>query len=87
MNQCKNLHPTVEVGDEMFKGHLAWNMQKQQESQTLLPNKVVRDNSRKVLICQAVVAQAFNPSTWEAEAEAGGFLSPRPVLSTECIPG
>jgi hypothetical protein len=28
-----------------------------------------------------VVAHAFNPSTWEAEA--GGFLSSRPVWSTE----
>ena len=30
---------------------------------------------------RAVVAHAFNPSTWEAEA--GGFLSPRPAWSTE----
>jgi hypothetical protein len=30
---------------------------------------------------QAVVAHAFNPSTWEAEA--GGFLSSRPVWCTE----
>jgi hypothetical protein len=29
----------------------------------------------------AVVAQAFNPST--REAEAGGFLSSRPAWSTE----
>jgi hypothetical protein len=28
-----------------------------------------------------VVAQAFNPNTWEAEA--GGFLSSRPAWSTE----
>jgi hypothetical protein len=28
-----------------------------------------------------VVAHAFNPSTWEAEA--GGFLSSRPPWSTE----
>ena len=28
-----------------------------------------------------VVAQAFNPSTWEAEA--GGFLSSRPAWSTK----
>jgi hypothetical protein len=33
----------------------------------------------------AVVAHAFNPSTWEAEA--GGFLSSRPVWSTESVPG
>jgi hypothetical protein len=30
---------------------------------------------------QVVVVQAFNPSTWEAEA--GGFLSSRPAWSTE----
>jgi hypothetical protein len=34
---------------------------------------------------QAVVAHAFNPSTWEAEA--GGFLRLRPVWSTELVPG
>jgi len=28
-----------------------------------------------------VVAQAFNPSTWKAEA--GGFLSSKPAWSTE----
>jgi hypothetical protein len=33
----------------------------------------------------AVVAHAFNPSTWEAEA--GGFLSLRPAWSTEWVPG
>jgi hypothetical protein len=30
---------------------------------------------------RAVVAYAFNPSTWEAEA--GGFLSSRPAWSTK----
>jgi hypothetical protein len=30
-----------------------------------------------------LVAHAFNPSTWEAEAEAGGFLSSRPAWSTK----
>jgi hypothetical protein len=32
-----------------------------------------------------MVAHTFNPSTWEAEAEAeaGGFLSWRPACSTE----
>ena len=34
---------------------------------------------------RAVVARAFNPSTWEAEA--GGFLSSRPAWSTEWVPG
>jgi hypothetical protein len=32
-----------------------------------------------------VVAHAFNPSSWEAEA--GGFLSSRPAWSTEQVPG
>jgi hypothetical protein len=31
------------------------------------------------------VAQAFNPSTWEAEA--GRFLSSRPAWSTVGVPG
>ena len=34
---------------------------------------------------RAVVAPAFNPSTWEAEA--GGFLSLSPAWSTEWVPG
>jgi hypothetical protein len=34
-------------------------------------------------IVRAVVAHAFNPSTWEAEAEAGRFLSQKPAWSTE----
>jgi hypothetical protein len=37
-----------------------------------------------VACCRAVVACAFNPSTWEAEA--GGFLSLRPAWSTELVP-
>jgi major histocompatibility complex class I len=32
-------------------------------------------------LCRAVVAHAFNPGTWEAEA--GRFLSSRPDWSTE----
>jgi major histocompatibility complex class I len=36
---------------------------------------------KKKIYCRAVVAHAFNPSTWEAEA--GGFLSSRPAWSTE----
>jgi hypothetical protein len=33
----------------------------------------------------AMVAHAFNPSTWEAEA--GWFLSSRPAWSTKWVPG
>jgi hypothetical protein len=32
-----------------------------------------------------MLAHAFNPSTWEAEA--GGFLSSRPAWSKEWVPG
>jgi hypothetical protein len=35
----------------------------------------------------AVMAHIFNPRTWEAEAEAGGFLILRPAWSTEWVPG
>jgi major histocompatibility complex class I len=35
-------------------------------------------------IWPGVVAHAFSPSTWEAEA--GGFLSLRPAWSTERVP-
>jgi hypothetical protein len=36
-------------------------------------------------LSQAVVAHTFNSSTWEAEA--GRFLSSKPVWSTEWVPG
>jgi hypothetical protein len=36
-----------------------------------------------ILDSPGVVVHAFNPSTREAEAEAGGFLSLRPAWSTE----
>jgi hypothetical protein len=36
--------------------------------------------------CQAVVVHAFNPSTPEAEAEAGGFLSSRTARATQRNP-
>jgi hypothetical protein len=37
------------------------------------------------MIGPGMVARAFNPSTWEAEA--GEFLSSRPAWSTELVPG
>jgi hypothetical protein len=43
------------------------------------------DLFKKGSLGQAVVAHAFNPSTWEAEA--GGFLSSKPAWSTEWVPG
>jgi hypothetical protein len=42
---------------------------------------VVRYGLYVLLHTATVVAYAFNPSTWEAEA--GGFLSSRPAWSTE----
>jgi hypothetical protein len=42
---------------------------------------VGRGHLREAITSWAVVAHAFNPSTWEAEA--GGFLSSRPAWSTE----
>jgi hypothetical protein len=38
-------------------------------------------HTHKIKVRWAVVAHAFNPSTWEAEA--GGFLSLRPAWSTK----
>jgi hypothetical protein len=47
------------------------------------PAKMSCTNERikKVWMGQAVVVHAFNPRNWEAEA--GGFLSSRPVWSIE----
>jgi hypothetical protein len=42
-------------------------------------NPVKKKNKKQTK--PGVVAHAFNPSTWEAEA--GGFLSSRPAWSTE----
>jgi hypothetical protein len=47
--------------------------------------KTPRYIKKKNLLNQAVVAHAFNPSTWEAEASR--FLSSRPAWSTEWVPG
>jgi hypothetical protein len=40
-----------------------------------------RNMNKKCPHSRAVVVQAFNPNTWEAEA--GRFLSSRPAWSTE----
>jgi hypothetical protein len=40
---------------------------------------------RFITVNRAMVAHAFNPSTWEAEA--GGFLGSRPAWSTKWVPG
>jgi hypothetical protein len=55
-------------------------IEEEEDSQLLGPenifNKIIEENFH-----QEVVAHAFNPSTWEAEA--GGFLSSRPSWTTE----
>jgi hypothetical protein len=53
-------------------------------NQTCLHNLNLRIKKKKVTkssVVLGVVAHAFNPSTWEAEA--GGFLSSRPAWSTK----
>jgi hypothetical protein len=46
---------------------------------------IINKSLKKKKISGAVVAHAFNPSTWEAEA--GRYLSSRPAWSTERVPG
>jgi hypothetical protein len=46
-----------------------------------LPHQQMSAYLSKLNLVPGVVAHAFNPSTWEAEA--GGFLSLRPAWSTE----
>jgi hypothetical protein len=45
------------------------------------PNYKIAELLSKKIKSREVVAQAFNPSTWEAEAN--GFLSSRPAWSAE----
>jgi hypothetical protein len=49
----------------------------------LYPFKILEEEIS--ILARRVVAHAFNPSTWKAEA--GGFLSLRPAWSTEWVPG
>jgi hypothetical protein len=53
--------------------------------QSTQPGSPVRTQNQTLSLCWAVVAHAFNPSTWEAET--GRFLSSRPARSTEWVPG
>ena len=48
-------------------------------SLTLFTSYLVYSSDKTDAVSWAVVAHTFNPSSWEAEAEAGGFLSLRPV--------
>jgi hypothetical protein len=45
------------------------------------PKKSSKSSLKYKIVNQVVVAHAFNPSTWEAEAN--GSLSSRPVWSIE----
>jgi hypothetical protein len=45
--------------------------------------KGINNSLKEIKEKPGMVAHAFNPSTREAEAEAGGFLSSRPAWSTE----
>jgi hypothetical protein len=47
---------------------------------------LLKNNNKKGITSEVMVAHTFNISTWEAEAEAGGFLSSRPAWSTEWVP-
>ena len=51
----------------------------------MVKKKKKKKSSLKASLSRAVVAHAFNPSTWEAEA--GKFLSSRPAWSTKRVPG
>jgi hypothetical protein len=57
------------------KNTLIWDFTNTEVLQPALQNILER------MPTPGVVAQAFNPSTWEAEA--GRFLSSRPAWSTE----
>jgi hypothetical protein len=70
-----NSQPSVMGSDALF-----WCVSRQQQYIHIYEiNKSLKKKKEKK--SRAVVAQAFNPSTWEAEA--GGFLSLRPAWSTE----
>jgi hypothetical protein len=58
----------------------------QPKSEVLIIDGFFFSFKKKNICSRAVVAHAFNPSTREAEAEAGGFLSSRPAWSTR-VPG
>jgi hypothetical protein len=49
--------------------------------QVYMKSRKAKKYALKLKCRQVVVAHAFNPSTWEAEA--GGFLSSRPAWSTK----
>jgi hypothetical protein len=62
----------VDIG-ALNSGDKIQYMVSRQTKETVKRKKMVKE--------PGMVAHAFNPSTWEAEA--GGFLSSRPAWSTE----
>jgi hypothetical protein len=52
-----------------------------EKKQVKIQEKGCKMEDKKDVCHRAVVAHAFNPSTWEAEA--GEFLSSRPAWSTK----
>jgi hypothetical protein len=76
---------TYRMGAEQVRGH-SWKREKVSQKPRITdpPLNVLGLGILgllKVISCQLVVAHAFNPSTWEAEA--GRFLSSRPAWSTK----
>jgi hypothetical protein len=64
------------------RGSLSWGLSRWRSVSEGLKNHEAVKNSQT---SRAAVTHAFNPST--REAEAGGFLSSRPVWSTKWVPG
>jgi hypothetical protein len=67
-------------------GLKVWTTTAQIKKNFFLKEEVKKDSKmaqwlKTLAVSWAVVAHAFNPSTWEAEA--GRFLSSRPAWSTE----
>jgi hypothetical protein len=66
----------------LSRGGAGAKLKYQSSKIVLMPRKcMLLMTAKKGLGIPVVVAHAFNPSTWEAEA--GGFLSLRPAWSTE----
>jgi hypothetical protein len=64
----------------------AWKNGKWNEKNCIInPSKILRNSFDKIWDFPAVMAHAFNPSTWKAEA--GKSLSLRPAWSTEWVLG
>jgi hypothetical protein len=89
---CKTIshHYTIQVDNCFSEIHIlyfSWVLSKLWNFICLVFFKLQEQRKKQKLLSigWAVVAHAFNPSTWEAEA--GGFLSSRPAWSTEWVLG